>query len=38
MSEEEVESLLQGQEDANGCIHYEGEILTAMITALTCIC
>lgn len=31
MSEEEVESLLQGQEDPNGCIHYEGIVLQSNI-------
>ena len=25
MKEEEVEELMKGQEDSNGCINYEGE-------------
>lgn len=29
MSEAEVEQLLSGQEDANGCINYEGMILSS---------
>lgn len=29
MKEEEVEALMAGQEDSNGCINYEGTISQA---------
>lgn len=38
MKEAEVEQLMAGQEDANGCINYEGETRTHINTHLTHIC
>lgn len=31
MTEEEVETLLAGHEDANGCINYEGTVSTVLL-------
>ncbi|KAM9085889.1 myosin light chain 1/3, skeletal muscle isoform [Megaptera novaeangliae] len=35
MKEEEVEALLAGQEDSNGCINYEGTISYALVVTAT---
>uniref|UniRef100_A0A452EUP9 Myosin light chain 1/3, skeletal muscle isoform n=1 Tax=Capra hircus TaxID=9925 RepID=A0A452EUP9_CAPHI len=35
MKEEEVEALMAGQEDSNGCINYEGIISCALVVTAT---
>lgn len=35
MKEEEVEALMAGQEDSNGCINYEGTISHALVVTAT---
>lgn len=35
MTEDEVETLLAGHEDANGCINYEGKEMNKMYWTLT---
>lgn len=31
MKEEEVEELMKGQEDSNGCINYEGKCVISVL-------
>lgn len=34
MTEAEIDALMQGQEDENGSVHYEGESLFPLLSSL----
>lgn len=38
MTESEVEQLMTGQEDANGCINYEGKRHSLLVNSILIMC